>query len=109
MVRLNPSAAAAEASSATLIVPTYANGAFSLQLFGAAAQPLLQIVPVLRGYDEYGSDDTLYLFGAGFVEGASTYGFAGKSVADTAMPAPASVVLLLIFDCSSVARSCALA
>ena len=72
MVRLSPTAAAADGTSATLVIPDYANGAFALQLFGSATQPLLQIVPVLASYDENG---TMYLYGAGFVEGATRYDF----------------------------------
>src|SRR5262249_20143593 len=80
MVKLNPSAAVADGSSATLVVPGYANGAFTLQLFGSASQPLLQIVPTLSGYDIQAGT---VLYGSGFVEGAGSYSFAGASVADT--------------------------
>jgi hypothetical protein len=87
MVRLSPSAVAADGSSATLIVPPYANGVFGLQLFGSASQPLLQIVPTLTSVD---IQDRTVLFGSGFVEGASSYSFAGASVADT--PADANTI-----------------
>ena len=80
MVRLSPSTAAADGTSATLVVPTYANGAFSLQLFGSSTQPLLQIVPTVQGIDV---QDRTVLFGSGFVEGAGVYSFAGANVADT--------------------------
>ena len=80
MVRLSPSAASADGTSATLLVPPYANGAFTLQLFGATTQPLLQIVPTLTSID---IQDRTVLFGSGFVEGAGTYSFAGASVSDT--------------------------
>ncbi|MDH3461143.1 MAG: hypothetical protein OEM00_09250, partial [Burkholderiaceae bacterium] len=79
-VRLSPSAAAADGTSATLLIPGYANGAFSLQIFGSSAQPLLQIVPTLSSYDV--TSNTTSLFGSGFVEGAGTYDFAGASVDD---------------------------
>src|SRR5262249_29243848 len=80
VVEVKPSAAAADGSSATLVVPGYANGAFTLQLFGSASQPLLQIVPTLSGYDIQAGT---VLYGSGFVEGAGSYSFAGASVADT--------------------------
>ncbi|MCC6717884.1 MAG: pre-peptidase C-terminal domain-containing protein, partial [Acetobacteraceae bacterium] len=80
MVLLNPSAAADDGTTATLTVPAYANGAFTLQVLGASAQPLLQIVPVVTGFDVSGGN--LYLAGNGFLEGASSYGFAGATVVD---------------------------
>ena len=80
MVQLSPIAAAPDGTSATLVVPTYANGAFTLQVLGSASQPLLQIVPTLTSFDQ---QNGLYLYGAGFVENGSTYSFAGASVADT--------------------------
>ena len=42
MVKLNPGSAAADGSSATLTLPAYVNGAFTLQMFGSSSQPLLQ-------------------------------------------------------------------
>ncbi len=54
-----------------------ANGAFELQVLGSASQPLLQIVPVLKSFDENGS---LNLYGAGFVEGDSNLVLAGVSM-----------------------------
>ena len=80
VARLNPSAAAADGTSATLIVPAYANGAFSVQLFGSTGRALLQIVPTLTSFD---IQDRTALFGSGFVEGASSYSFAGAGVFDT--------------------------
>ncbi len=84
MVKLNPSSAAAGGTSATLVIPAYANGAFTLQVFGSASQPLLQIVPTLTGFD---IDSRTILFGSGFVEGASSYSFAGVNLTDTAADA----------------------
>ncbi|SEF48157.1 Ig-like domain (group 3) [Nitrosospira multiformis ATCC 25196] len=81
MTRLSPTSAAADGSSATLVIPEYANGVASLQVFGSASQPLLQIVPKLTGFDV--QSGALYLYGSGFVEGASSYGFAGATVADS--------------------------
>ena len=81
MTRLSPDAAAANGTSATLTVPLYANGAFTLQVFGSAMQPLLQIVPTLTSYDQQGSGVTL--FGSGYVEGASSYAFTAATVTDT--------------------------
>ena len=88
MVRLSPSDAAADGTSATLVVPEVANGAFTLQVLGSASQPLLQIVPVLESYDENGS---LNLYGAGFVEGASTFTLSGASYVDTVINAGADI------------------
>ena len=76
MVRLSPSDAAADGTSATLVVPDYANGAFTLQVLGSASQPLLQIVPTLTSLRRPGPH--LYLYGSGFVEGASSYSFRGR-------------------------------
>ena len=80
MVKLSPTAAAADGTSATLLLPGYLNGAFSVQLFGSASQPLLQIVPTLTSYDV---QDRTVVFGSGFVEGATVYSFPGATVADT--------------------------
>jgi hypothetical protein len=79
-VQVSPTAAAADGSSASLIVPVDANGAFTLQAFGSASQPLLQIVPVLKSFtvDYY----AFRLQGSGFVEGNSVYRFAGAQVSD---------------------------
>ena len=88
MVRLSPSAASADGTSATLIVPPYANGAFTLQMFGSSSQQLLQIVPTITGVDV---QDRTIVFGSGFVEGAGTYRFAGATVADTVIGAPADI------------------
>ena len=79
--RLSPSAVAADGSSATLLIPREANGAFSLQMFGSASQPVLQIVPTLSSVDV---QDRTVLFGSGFVEGSSVYSFAGSVIADSA-------------------------
>ena len=79
MTRLNPSAAAADGSSATLLIPQYANGVFALQVFGSSSQPLLQIVPTITAVDV---QDRTVIFGSGFVEGAGLYGFAGTNVTD---------------------------
>ena len=80
MVKLTPSLAAADGSSATLTLPAYVNGAFTLQMFGSTSQPLLQIVPTITSVDV---QDRTVLFGSGYVEGAATYNFAGASVTDT--------------------------
>jgi hypothetical protein len=82
MVKLNPDSASNDGTRATLIVPGYANGAFTLQVIGSASQPLLQIVPTLKGYDQ---QSRLVLFGSGFVEGAGTYHLAGNDVSDNAI------------------------
>ena len=79
--RLTPSAAAVDGTSATLTVPNHYNGAFTVQLLGSAVQPLLQIVPVITGYDATGN--SLYLFGRGFLEGGSSISLAGATVVDT--------------------------
>ena len=81
MVLLNPSAAASDGSSATLVVPGYANGAFGLQMLGASGQPLLQVVPTLSGYNVSGT--TLQLFGSALVEANASYQLAGANVSDT--------------------------
>lgn len=85
MVQLNPIAAAQDGTSATLRVPTEANGAFSLQVFGSSAQPVLQIVPVLTRFD--GST----LAATGLVEGGSRYDFAGQRINDTQVNAGVDV------------------
>jgi hypothetical protein len=93
MVRLSPSAVSADGTSATLIIPQYANGAFTLQLFGSSSQPLLQIVPTITSYDV---QDRTVLFGSGFVEGATSYSFPGANVTDT--PADASNTIDVWYD-----------
>ncbi|MEY2842731.1 MAG: hypothetical protein RI920_768, partial [Pseudomonadota bacterium] len=78
-VKLSPSAVSADGRSATLIVPQYANGVYGLQLFGSASQPKLQIVPTVSSVD---IQDRTVVFGSGFVEGQSSYSFAGANVSD---------------------------
>jgi hypothetical protein len=80
MVRLNPTSAASDGSSATLVLPGYANGAFALQVFGSASQPVLQIVPTLTQFSENGN---LVLAGSGYVEGGTTITLPGNTVVDT--------------------------
>ncbi len=80
MTRLSPTAVSADGSSATLVIPPYANGAYQLQMFGSASQPLLQIVPTLSSFD---LQDRTVLFGSGFVEGSGVYSFAGVTLGDT--------------------------
>jgi hypothetical protein len=93
-VLLNPTAAAVNGTSATLIVPDYANGVTALQMLGASGQPLLQIVPVVSGYNVNGTN-TLQLFGSGFQEGSASntvsYNFAGATVSDTSSSSGADV------------------
>jgi len=86
MVSLNPIAVSADGKQATLVVPVQANGAFTLQVFGSSSQPLLQIVPTLTSWDGNGN-----LYGAGFVEGNTTYRFPGNTVIDSATDAGADV------------------
>ncbi|WP_457334994.1 hypothetical protein [Rhizobacter sp. P5_C2] len=80
MVKLSPSSAAANGSSANLTLPTQLNGAFGVQVFGSASQPLLQIVPTLTSVD---IQSRIILTGTGFVEGNASYQFAGASANDT--------------------------
>ena len=87
MVKLSPTSAAADGTSATLVIPEYANGAFTLQMFGSSSQPVLQIVPLLTRVDSAGAG----LRGRGFVEGGSTYRFAGFTVSDTEVAQGADV------------------
>ncbi|MGE0642375.1 MAG: Ig-like domain-containing protein [Nitrospira sp.] len=83
VVSVSPTSAAADGTSATLIVPNAANGVTLLQVFGSATQPLLQIVPTLTGFDIGGFAVATTLFGSGLVEGASTYRFTGAEVTDS--------------------------
>ena len=80
IVRLSPSEVAADGHSATLTIPTNANGTATLQVLAAGNQTLLQIVPTLARYALQYSG--LSLYGSGFVEGASTFTFAGTTVTD---------------------------
>ena len=82
-VLVSPSTAAADGSSATLILPGYVNGIATLSWLGSSTTQTLQIVPKLTAYDVSGS--TLQLFGSGLVEGASTYTLPGTAVVDTAV------------------------
>src|SRR5260370_20587685 len=85
MVDLNPTAAATDGTSATLVVPTYANGAFALQMLGTSGQPVLQVVPVLNAYTVEGRN-VLQVLGRGLEEGNNTsYQLAGSTVVDTAV------------------------
>jgi hypothetical protein len=80
MGSLSPTTVTADGTSATLILPSNINGAFGLQVFGSSSQPMLQIVPTISSVDV---QDRTVVFGSGFVEGGSTYTFAGASVTDT--------------------------
>ncbi len=80
-VVLQPTAAAADGSSATLVIPEYANGAPKLRLFGSGSSPVLQIVPTLSGYDV---QDRLVLFGSGLIEGQGEYSIGGVQLSDSA-------------------------
>jgi len=73
---------AADGSSLVLVVPENANGAFRVRLLGASGAPLLQIVPVVTGYDVNGGN--LILNGKGFLEGAATYTLGNTVLTDTA-------------------------
>ena len=85
-VLMNPATAAADGTSATLVVPSYFNGVTQLGVIGAANPMTLQIVPKLTSYAVDGTD-TLRLFGTGLQEGSAgntvTYNFAGGTVSDT--------------------------
>jgi hypothetical protein len=81
MTVLRPTVAAADGSSATVLIPHYANGAPRLQMLGSSVQPLLQIVPVLSGYDV---QDRLVVYGSGFTEGAGSYSLPGATAEDNA-------------------------
>ncbi len=74
MLRLHPTAASEDGTQATLVVPLEANGVTSLQMFGSAAQPVLQIVPTLLRFDQDGT-----LRGSGLVEGGTRYAFPGAA------------------------------
>jgi hypothetical protein len=88
MVRVSPTSAAADGTSATLVLPGNVNGAFGLQVFGSSSQPLLQIVPTLYAASETG---TLSLAGSGFVEGGISFNLPGATWADTATNAGADI------------------
>ena len=88
MVKVNPSTAAADGTSATLVLPEDVNGVLTLQVFGSSSQPQLQIVPVLKSWDYNGQ---LVLLGAGFAEGATRYDLGGVNVNDTQTNAGADV------------------
>ncbi|HEY0806863.1 MAG TPA: hypothetical protein VGD84_17455, partial [Pseudonocardiaceae bacterium] len=82
-VVLNPTTVSADGTTASLVIPAYANGIARLSVFGAANPLALQIVPTLTGFAISGG--TLQLFGGGFVEAASTYRLPGATVTDTAV------------------------
>jgi hypothetical protein len=79
-VSLQPGTVAEDGTTATLTVPMSANGAYELWVLGASAQPLLQVVPTVLGYNV---ESHLYITGTGFVEGALTAKFAGGEQKDT--------------------------
>jgi hypothetical protein len=88
MVRVSPATAAADGTSATLVLPGQVNGAHWLQVFGSSSQALLQIVPTLHAVTENG---TLALQGSGFVEGGISFNLPGATWADTATNAGADI------------------
>jgi hypothetical protein len=85
---ISPATAAADGTSATFVVPNFANGIASFWVFGAANPAVLQIVPVLTSAAVDGTG-TLRLFGLGLQEGGSVnsvaYNFAGGVVTDTSV------------------------
>ena len=89
MTQLRPTAASADGTSATLVLPIYANGAYALQMFGSASQPLLQIVPTVTSVDV---QDRTVVYGSGYVEGGATYHFAGADPSDTPADASANTI-----------------
>jgi uncharacterized protein YjiK len=90
-VLVNPVFAAVDGTSATLMVPAYANGVFRVQVLGAAIAPLLQIVPVITSADVF-TTNQVDLRGAGFVEGhGSVYQFGAATVTDTNLTDPVDV------------------
>ena len=68
LVLLNPNSVNADGTQASLTLPSYLNGAFALRVLGAAAEPVLQIVPLLAAVTPNNQND-LTLRGEGFVEG----------------------------------------
>ncbi len=63
-------------------VPSYLNGVATIRVFGTTLTQALDIVPTLTS-ENVNSDGYSYLYGSGFVEGASTYAYPGGSVSDT--------------------------
>ena len=86
--------AASSGTTATLVVPTNANGVTKLQIFGSSTQPTLQIVPLLTASTASGSAVTFT--GGGFVEGAATYTLPGATIADTSITAGPDVTYAYI-------------
>ncbi|MGB8169737.1 MAG: pre-peptidase C-terminal domain-containing protein, partial [Chthoniobacteraceae bacterium] len=81
---LNPTTANVAGTSATLIVPTNANGVFALHEVGSANAPLLQIVPTLSYVEVQGNNSARWR-GLGFLEGNGTvYSFGGTTTTDSA-------------------------
>ncbi len=85
-VLLNPAFANLAGTSATLVVPTYMNGAYSLHVAGSAFAPILQIVPTLT-YANFSGGNSVRLRGYGFAEGTATspvtYTIGNTTVVDT--------------------------
>ncbi len=82
VTHLNPSSATADGTQATIQLPTWFNGAFGLQVVGAVAQPLLQIVPTIQSIDVY-TTNGVRVDGRGFVENGSSYDYGGAVKTDT--------------------------
>ena len=86
-ILLTPTTAAADGTSATFAVPSYANGVTKLSILGASTSVTLQIVPVVTSAHVNGTN-AIQFFGTGFQEGSAgntvSYNFAGASVTDTA-------------------------
>lgn len=71
--------ASGDGRTAVFQVPPSANGVASLRLLTDATVVRLQIVPFVSAVDV---QERTVLIGGGFVEGGTTYGFPGRSVAD---------------------------
>lgn len=78
---LNPSVASADGTSATLVIPTYANGANALQVLGSTSRPVLQIVPVVNRAGSQPGNNWAFE-GYGFVEAGIRVDLSGGSVTD---------------------------
>ena len=72
----------ATGTRAEFTVPSYLNGAVAIHVLGSTFTQTLDVVPMVTGLS-VNSNGYSYIYGSGFVEGASTYTYAGGSVTDT--------------------------
>ena len=101
----NPNFANAQGTEATLELPNYYNGAFSVRRLGSGQEQVLQIVPRVDSIEVNGANSAM-VRGQGFQEGNnSVYQFAGGQVVDADAGSGPDVSYRFVHENDSVSLS----